>query len=170
MNNKLIQISNTVSRRANPTIFFVVVCMLALSNAGCGKSGPSTGRVEGTITVNGSPGTNLLVTFQPKSGGRSSIANTDSEGRYILNFNANTMGALVGEHTVSIAEIPSPNRIEVTVENGVAHVDPKSVAAVAAANKRLLKKQPIPTKYNRQSTLTANVERGENTFDFDLTF
>ncbi len=170
MNKKLIQITSSVSRRTRPAIFFVLAGMLALSNAGCGKSGPATGKVVGTITVNGNPGTNLLVTFQPKSGGRSSLANTDSEGRYILNFNANTMGALVGEHTVSIAEIPSPNRIEVTVENGVAHVDPKSVAAAAAANKRILKKQPIPTKYNRQSTLTAKVERGENTFDFDLTF
>ncbi len=34
---------------------------------------------------------------------------------------------------------------------------------------RAIVHEPIPARYNKQTTLTAEVNKGQNTFDFELT-
>lgn len=123
----------------------LLLCALSISLTGCGGGGPDTpalGSVNGTVTLDGQPLAEVMVMFQPKAGGRASMGKTDSGGQYTLNFNSETPGAIIGDHTVSIRtpmENPDPN-----------------------------KKETIPAVYNRKSMLLEKVNTGENKIDFEL--
>ncbi|MEA1951801.1 MAG: hypothetical protein U9N87_10480, partial [Planctomycetota bacterium] len=71
--------------------------------------------------------------------GKQSYAKTDAAGRYELIYLRDIKGAKVGPHKVII-----------------------TTAAERSPQERL------PACYNRQTTLTAQVEPGANTVDFDL--
>ena len=122
---------------------------LMLASVGCSGSGdqPDLGRVTGTITMDGSPVAGKQVAFSPDEG-RGSHGITDSEGKYELMYIANTKGAKVGPHKVYIT----------TPGNEEDDSDPDAVPV----------KETIPAKYNKSTTLTADVKAGKNTFDFDL--
>ena len=72
---------------------------------------------------------------------------TDSSGKYELTYIRDTKGAVPGTHTVRITTHPEPV------------ADDYSGPAF---------KEPIPAKYNADTTLKADVKAGENTFDFEL--
>jgi hypothetical protein len=77
---------------------------LALSGCGGGAADlPDLGRVSGTVTIDGEPTPDVSVMFAPVDGGRSSSGVTDSSGKYVLYYNANTEGALIGAHNVHIS-------------------------------------------------------------------
>lgn len=117
--------------------------------AGCGGgNGPPLGNVSGTVTLDGKPLADVEVCFAPARG-RASIGRTDGSGRYALTFVGKTKGALVGAH-----------RVSVNWPLG----DPEDDAREQKAGSR----PPIPDRYSRQSTLTADVRGGSNTFDFAL--
>lgn len=130
---------------------FEIVCLSIFSlclATGCGGGGgsdqPDLGTVTGVVTMDGQPLANVVVTFSPENG-RPSVARTDESGNYELGYLAETRGAVIGKHTVSITtpqENPTP---------------PGQVY-----------KDPIPAKYNTKTTLTADVKEGANTFDFQL--
>ncbi|WP_417380172.1 hypothetical protein [Gimesia sp.] len=116
--------------------------------AGCGGGGgsdqPDLGTVTGVVTMDGQPLANVVVTFSPENG-RPSIARTDESGNYELGYTAEAKGAVIGKHSVSIAtpqENPTP---------------PGEVY-----------KDPVPSKYNTKTTLSADVKAGANNFDFQL--
>jgi hypothetical protein len=76
------------------------LCLAALFAAGCGKKGPDVVPVTGRITKGGKPVSFLTVTFWPELG-RASMARTDADGRYELEFSKDIpMGAVPGRHTV----------------------------------------------------------------------
>lgn len=133
---------------------------------GCGDSGPPLGTVSGVVTVNGQPGKNLRVTFNPTVGGRPSTATTDDQGQYELLFSGTTRGAMVGEHIVSIMD--DPQVMGGTLEK----VSEDTYVMKSAGNAEILKqmKNRLPAKYYQDSILTAKVEDGENKVDFDLKF
>lgn len=79
---------------------FVVLGMLVIV-VGC-DSGPKIVPVSGTATRGGQPVPNVLITFQPEKG-RPSAGVTDGAGRFTLDYDAQNKGALVGKHTVSVA-------------------------------------------------------------------
>jgi hypothetical protein len=85
------------------------VCLIAscLAVSGCGGGGagdlPDLGRVSGTVTIDGEPTPDVSVMFSPIQGGRASSGVTDSNGNYVLHFNATTEGAVVGSHNVHIS-------------------------------------------------------------------
>ena len=81
-------------------IFTFVLCCLLL--AGCG-SGHDLGTVSGTVTYDGKPISGLIVNFVPDSGGRTSGGSTDSDGKFLLLYNPQNAGALVGKHEVRIS-------------------------------------------------------------------
>lgn len=122
---------------------------LVVAAVGCGgkpSDQPDLGTVSGIVTLDGNPLADVVVTFDPKGGGRASVGKTDAAGRYELTFSAGARGAVIGTHSVSIttpSEAPSPT-------GGAA-------------------KDPIPAKYNRATTLTHEVQAGSNTINFDLT-
>lgn len=126
-------------------LLFVAPLVLA---AGCGGSGasdqPDLGQVTGVIKMDGQPLSNVTITFSPEKG-RPSIGKTDEAGNYELGYLGDTIGAVIGVHSVTIStpqEAPTPP--------GKTYKD------------------PIPKKYNTKSTLKEEVKTGENTIDFDL--
>jgi len=104
---------------------------------------PDLAPVTGTITVDGQPADKANVSFEGP-GNKVSFGNTDSTGRYEMNYIHQLKGAAIGANTVKITtrlEAPSP----------AGYVD------------------PIPAKYNARTTLKADVKAGPNVINFELT-
>ncbi|MFG0239925.1 MAG: carboxypeptidase-like regulatory domain-containing protein [Gimesia chilikensis] len=131
--------------------YWKLFCLSTLSlclTVGCGDSAgsdqPDLGTVSGVVTMDGKPLPAVTVTFTPTEG-RPSNGVTDEEGHYELGYLRDTMGAVIGTHKVSIStpqDAPTPP--------GQTYKD------------------PIPAKYNAQTTLTEEVKAGDNTIDFKL--
>lgn len=127
----------------------LIAGMIAIS--GCGKPSveiPKLAEVSGTVTMDGKPLQGAAVTFVPQSDALASTAQTDGGGRYELVYalpgtTKIVKGAALGTHTVRIDMLPDP------------------MAQVEVAS--------LPARYNIESTLTAEVAEGSNTFDFPLT-
>jgi hypothetical protein len=105
----------------------------------CRRQGPDLGDVEGIVTLDGKPLVRASVVFEPKAGGRSSRAVTDETGRYHLIYLRDISGALIGSHKVKISTASEAN--------------PKEI---------------VPVRYNKRSTLTADVAAGANRHNFNL--
>ncbi|QDS92433.1 hypothetical protein FF011L_11760 [Roseimaritima multifibrata] len=123
---------------------FSVLCAVVLLFVGCtGNSDrPELGLVTGVVTVGGEPVESLLVTFVPDEG-RPSSGVTDALGQYELEYIGASMGAKLGHHQVRITtlDIGEPNRPT---------------------------RELVPSKFNVQTELTAEVEADDNRFDFAL--
>lgn len=139
--------------------FWCVFSLLSSVLAGCGGSGiaePELATVTGVVTVDGAPGANLLITFEPqpkdikdvKNVGAGSTAQTDEEGTFELNYKGKK-GAVVGKHLVRIAAIAG---------GGPAGGE----AAVAAGIE-------IPPRYNSESDVVREVQKGDNSIDLEVT-
>lgn len=118
---------------------------------GCGadnSDAPQIAAVKGWVTLDGKPVKSAMVTFQPEKG-RPSIGHTDFEGQFELNYIADKKGAIIGPHKVRI----STHKVEEIVESDERHEVPEI----------------IPAEYNARSHLTANVEKGINEINFELT-
>ncbi|VTS07630.1 transthyretin-like family protein [Tuwongella immobilis] len=140
-----------------------IVALLGITMVGCGNSAYVP--VSGTITYNGTPLAKAQVIFQPTAasgtdtGGVGSFAMTNDAGQFTLEASTitPTPGAWVGNHTVRIALPP----------DGASSGEESDAAAPGKGKKAF--KQPIPEKYNTQSTLTFSVPAGgTTTADFKL--
>ncbi|MBI1312666.1 carboxypeptidase regulatory-like domain-containing protein [bacterium] len=132
--------------------FQLVICNLCLALCvGCAASSdaPELGEVSGVVTLDGQSVAQAEVAFTPEQG-RPSFATTDENGKYNLRYSAQTDGAVVGTHSVSI----STERDQTGGEG-----DQPLVPA---------QEERIPKKYNAESELTAQVSAGENTINFEL--
>jgi hypothetical protein len=115
--------------------------LLAMSIAGCSKTGADVAPVTGRITLDGNPLENADVLFQPSGSKPPSSGRTDAGGRYELVYKRGVMGGTVGSNTVRI-----------TISPDVASNPPS-----------------IPARYNVESKLTSEVKSGQNEFNFELT-
>ncbi len=133
----------------NPSLAVVATVVLSLVVGCSGNTGPELGYVEGNITLDGKPLDGAEVQFEP-SDSRPSIAITDDNGHYVLQFTGSREGATVGTHTVRILSARGSSGGE--------------------GDGPYVKARPelLPPKYHVNSTLTAEVKSGNNTFDFDL--
>jgi hypothetical protein len=120
-----------------------VIIGVAVAIAGCGDN-LKLAKVTGTVTLDGQPLANARVLFQPKQG-RPSLGITDSSGKFELQYTQETMGAVQGEHVVSITTSP---------------------VEIADGSKRV--KEVVPSRYNSRSTLTVTVDKSHRTHDFAL--
>lgn len=121
--------------------------LLTLTFAACSNTPsdqPDLGTVSGTVTMDGAPLVGAYVRFFPESG-RASAAVTDESGNYELTFIRDSMGAVLGKHTVRI-----------TTQNE--DIDPFGEKG----------SEKVPAKYNKETTLEATVNEGDNTINFDL--
>jgi hypothetical protein len=117
---------------------------------GCGSDSGSVG-VTGKVTLDGTPLEKGVISFVPESTGTPATGEIES-GTYRINA-AN--GPTAGAYRV---EIRAPKN---TGQNAVKPVDPDYAGEVVI--------ESIPPKYNRDSTLKAEIKAGaENTFDFAL--
>jgi len=142
----------------------LAICGLLLSCLGCLGGDSNVGKVEGVVNVDGAPVERAVVSFYPTSG-RASQGVTDAEGHYTLTYTSSTDGAVIGKHKVVIS-----TKVEREVEygdsdyaNGGNGKTPETVISKA-------RKEMLPKKYCdlRATELTATVESGSNTINFDL--
>ncbi len=138
-----------MSRWTNGYLCAASMLLLAVV-AGCGPAGPTLGRVEGTVTLDGKPLAEARVCFYPEGGGRTAEAVTDAQGHYVLSYTGHGTGALAGPNKVSISTYQEPvSQDDGTTQGGVP--------------------EKVPAKYNKQSTLIRDVQPGQQTIDFALT-
>jgi len=122
-------------------ILFLVGCRSAPSDL------PEIAPVSGTVLLNGQPLPNAAIRFQPESG-RVSIGETDASGHYSLQYNDTTPGAKIGSHKVSITTYR---------DNSI----PGDINSPPAP-------ELLPPRYHEQTELTAEVQPGKNTINFNL--
>jgi hypothetical protein len=129
--------------RSMPVVLLLIA--FAVGAAGCTGAPadlPSLVPVKGTVTLDGAPVTNAAVVFE-SANGTVTFGNTDASGKYELTYRDGYKGAEVGENTV---------KIETVLDNppGPGYKD------------------PIPAKYNQATELKVDVQKGQETQDFEL--
>jgi len=130
-----------MKKLARREVCLAVACLLA-ALSGCAEDGPKLGLVRGVVTSGGAPLEGVTIIFEPSHQGRSSVAKTKADGSYELRYNSYRQGAELGTHTVRFETLDGEDAVPGTPR--------------------------IPKQYGSQSTLTAEVKNGKNTFDFDL--
>ena len=143
---------------------------------GCENRFPVT-KVTGTITLNGEPVDNAMVTFIPdSSSGTVATAQTDKSGKYVLKTyigDQTAHGAFSGGYKVTIIKRIQTNFPDLSIEN----LSPKEEEALSNQVSATLRgRSPsyeciVPKKYESQLTsgLTADVPaKGKTVCDFDL--
>lgn len=132
-----------ISSRITALMFSIL-----LATVGCSGTSSEHGHVTGTLTINGSPVQDAVVTFAPAEGGRSAMAVTQTDGTYELNYTPGVKGAKLGMNSVRITTYIAP---ELDDNNRV--VNPGTP-------------ERLPPKYSAGQELTVEVKPGDNTFDF----
>jgi hypothetical protein len=108
---------------------------------GCFRSDwPRLASVHGRVTLDGKPVSGATVVYAPAAGGRQSSGVTNEQGEYVLKYIRENAGGAVGMNSVRISKQKTH--------------DPRS--------------ETLPLKYNRDTTLTAEVKPGTNEIDFPL--
>jgi len=142
------------ARRHGQWAGYAIVVSSVLISSGCGSGGPTLGKVSGNITVAGKPLDAGTVTFVSTDGQRPNATGAiKSGGSYSLQTVDPGDGAVVGDYKVAITDVDSTALN--TALPGAPAAAPKSA---------------IPSTYQdaNKSGLTAKVERGSNTRNFDL--
>jgi hypothetical protein len=126
------------------------VLLAAVAASGCGRGIGAT--ATGVVRLNGKPvPAGVIVRFQPRvPKGSTSIGVTDDQGRFVLKFNATTIGVMPGESLVSLAIRESYD------SRGVPFI-PENLRAIR-----------IPDSCGAKSTLVKTVKPGTNVIDIDL--
>jgi hypothetical protein len=130
---------------AGPQRLVFAICLVAVCAVGCSsrpKDFPTLAAVTGTVTLDGQPLQKAVVMFLSEKGVAASGV-TDANGRYTLLYRGSADGAGLGRNTVTVTTLPDDPNMGVV-------------------------KERIPAAYNTQSTLTADVVAGPNTFDFAM--
>jgi hypothetical protein len=118
---------------------------LFIAALGCGDK--SNARVKGKVTLDGTPLDNGSIRFIPTAGNGPTAGGTIDGGEY------------------SVDKVPATSmRVEITASTG----GPTQPYDTANPPKIVVTKQLIPARYNTKSKLTRDVQRGENTFNFEL--
>lgn len=120
---------------------------------GCGSGGPTMGRVSGTVTVDGKPLSKGTIAFISTDAQRPNATGTITDGSYTLQTTEPGDGAVVGEYKV-----------------GISDVDSAALNTAMPGMPAPVQKSAIPKTYQDGNTsgLTAKVESGSNTKNFDL--
>lgn len=146
--------SRFLSFARGPQVGLFVAAIAGLLTTGCGSDGPTMGRVSGTVNYQGKPLSTGTVTFVATNGTNPNATGTiQSDGSYSLQTTEPDDGAVVGDYKVAITDVDSA--VYNTPMPGMPPEVPKSA---------------IPNKYSdsNSSGLTATVEAGRNTKNFDL--
>ncbi|MFM9964901.1 MAG: carboxypeptidase-like regulatory domain-containing protein [Planctomycetaceae bacterium] len=144
---------------------FVSCCLLWLTGCGVAPS-PSYGKlsllsVSGTVTLDGQPLPEAVVTFDADDG-QFSYGRTDSAGRFSLQFDSVKAGVTPGKKIVRISTTRKLLGLN-TVEEEGEESRPEGAATPAARPAEL-----VPDRYNKKSELVADVTPDKTRFDFPL--
>jgi hypothetical protein len=137
------------------TLLAIPLLMMGLSIAGCAAGGRGGVEVSGFVKVQGHPLEKGSIVFTPRGAGIGHrAASTIEGGRFHL---TEELGPMPGEYLIEILDESS------TLEG---FDDPQAFAKKPA---RVFDKNPIPSQFNKNSTLVRTVTPNhENHFEFDL--
>lgn len=127
---------------------------------GCGPQGPDLGPfglVSGSVSYQGKPISQGMITFQCPQSGQVATANLQSDGSYAMRLNDRD-GLPLGDYRICI-------RPPLTVNQ---ESDPSKMRRNNLYDPTVSKDIPMKYRYEHSSGLTATVEEGDNRFDFDL--
>lgn len=156
----------------------LAVATLLLMAVGCG--GPPSAdyskvdllSVDGTVTLDGEPLANAVITFENPEDSTFAYALTDASGGYQLRFDSVMMGCTPGTKVVRISttrRIPGLNGGEEGAGEGEGDLGEGEMgeeggeARVSGSGG-----EQVPSQYNRESELEVEVSSGNQHFDFDL--
>ena len=129
-------------RGAAEAVYGITLVMALVGCAARSTGQPEIAPVSGTVTMDGKPLGGVAVVFESDRGVLA-FGNTDDEGWYTVSYIRSARGAGLGRNVVRIS---TPT------------LGPSSP----------LRKDRIPSVYNTASTLTVDVAKGSNVFDFAL--
>lgn len=119
---------------------------------------------HGTITLDGEPLADAVITMEAKDG-QYSYAMTDGSGQYTLQFDTVKKGVTPGKKIVRISTTRKILGLNVDEEEGDGDVEGEGGGE---GKKKLKIVEQVPAKYNKQSELTTEVTSDKTQYDFDL--
>jgi len=142
--------------------------IIVLSLSGCGQKSPfPVEPVEGTITLDGVAIEGATISFSPKTpeGGKPAAGRTNAHGIYKLTAFSGGLpekGTMIGSYNVTV--VLDRREREITPEEAEILRNGGRIQEIPTIN-------VVPRKYNSSATsgLSAEVIKGKNVFDFDLT-
>ena len=150
------------------TRVIVMVCLLAVFLSGC-NTGPKMNyaaanlvKAGGTVTLDGKPLPDAVVTFESPVDGTTANGLTKSNGSYTLMFDSVMAGVAPGKKIVRISTTKKVLGLNITEEGGGGEgADGKPKATEKAT-------ELVPVRYNKDSELTVEVTSGQTRYNFDL--
>jgi hypothetical protein len=139
--------------------------LLILGSMGCDDGGPPLGSVTGQVTMDGKPLPNALVAFVPEGGGSTATGSTDANGNYEL-VCLDRKGAPIGKHKVSVTTAAPSTTSSSTMTSDSPDYAKQASRNYADYSKKVV--EPIPAKYNSQTTLVQEVKSGNNVINLAL--
>ena len=119
-------------------------------------------KAGGTVTLDGKPLPNAVVTFEAPDG-TFAYAMTDEAGDYELQFDSAMQGVTPGPKTVRISTTRRILGLNSDDEHGGEIMEEGDNSPAAATGQEL-----VPPQYNRNSQLTVEVTPDKTDYDFDL--
>jgi hypothetical protein len=144
-----------VTQRA--VIIAMVLFLSAPLFGGCAR-GPALGQVDGNVRLNGEPIPAVMVIFIPEDRGQpQSMGVTDAQGRFQLRCNNGALGAVVGEHRVTVIDAAGAPAAKSKADDEL----PEGANAPASR---------VPRNYMRsdKTRLRQSVQPGSQTITIDL--
>jgi len=141
-----------VVRSVHFAVGLVAAALVAF--AGCSDSGPATVPVRGTLTINGQPASNLLITFSPMDTRLPTASGQVNNGDFELRCGSEGKpGAVPGKYKVVLAQTgPS-------LDDAMAAMKPQPGGAVPkGAPGGPTGQKPFPDKYSNPQTSDKEVE------------
>jgi hypothetical protein len=143
-----------------PTVLWTATVLVLWMICGCGRSGPETLSVTGTVTLDDKPITGASVMFIPQFEGQPAVGVTDDEGKFTLTTGGSTEGALVGKHQVTV-----------TLKEVSGMLVDKDGLSAGVAPGGIQEKWIVPQRYSTIETsgLSVEVVRGMEPVRLELT-
>lgn len=153
--------------------FHVNLMLLAIAGivlAGCSQSSrPPTYRVTGTVTLQGKPLADAVITFVPIGEGEAASAITDANGHYALTTWEAGDGARSGEYRVKVSKQEQQAVDPAKMVKNLPYEEEQKIY-VEAKKAPPPAKRLIPAKYEDDQTsgLTHTVDKKPTTFDIKI--
>ncbi len=153
------------------TFCHVVLAFAILTATGCNATNEidyskvNLISVGGSVMLDGKPLASAVITFEDPETGNFSFARTDASGNYTLQFDSQAKGVLPGKKLVRVSTVRSFPGLdgEDGDEEGESSGEEGSEGSDSGR-----KTEAVPSCYNKDTKLTAEVTESATSFDFDL--
>ena len=159
-------------------ISITLLTLVSVSLVGCGAGDPfALAPVSGTVTIDGLPAANVVVTFTPAANDSTAIvgpfssAVTDDQGKFTLKSKQGSLGAVVGQHSVSCQhrnynpEAESNLRSQIQSARGSGKDANKRISELKKALEEAKTQKMIPERYSKISLTVGENGLVDHTFE-----